>query len=312
MTASRTISRLLSCYPSGWRARYGDELEALILDMTDGRRVPWRVRADVVGGAGRERLRASGLTGDGPAPTRVRAGAVLVMWAWALFILGGAIVGKSSEHWQSAMPTGAGHSAATVAFDVVTGGAVLTGVLVLAGIGLALPSMLGWLRDGGWRQIRGPIATAAWLSAAALAATIGLVAWAHGLSAHARNGHDGAYGIAFLAWAALCAATLLAWTSAAARTARHLTLPPRTLRWQARLASAAAVGMAVIVAATLVWWVVVADAAPGALTGGPDGRHASAIVARLVVAIVFMLSATTLGAIGARRAAGAIGALASE
>ena len=146
------------------------------------------------------------------------------MWAWALFILGGAIVGKSTEHWQSAMPAGAGHSAATAAFDVLTGGAVLTGVLVLAGIGLALPSMLGWLRGGGWRHIRGPIVTAAWLSAAVVVATIGLVAWAHGLTAHARNGRDGAYRIAFLAWAALCAATLLAWTSAAARTARHLGL----------------------------------------------------------------------------------------
>jgi hypothetical protein len=312
MTGSRTIGRLLSCYPSGWRDRYGEELEALILDMTDGRRVPWRVRADVVSGALRERLRASGLAGGGSAPTRVRGGSVLVMWAWALFILGGAIVGKSTEHGQSATPAGAGNGAAAAAFDVLIGGAVLTGVLVLAGIGLALPSMLGWLRDGGGRQIRGSIVTATWLSAAVVVATVGLVAWAHALSAHARNGHDGAYAIVLLAWAVLCAVALLAWTSAAARTARHLTLTPRALRWQARLACAAAVGMAVIAAATLVWWVVVADAAPGALTGGPDGGHPSAIVAQLVVAIVFMLSATTLGAIGSRRVAGAIGALPSE
>ena len=312
MTASRTIGRLLSCYPSSWRDRYGDELEALIIDMTDGRRVPWRVRADVVGGGVRERLRAAGLTGDGPAPIRVRGGAVLVLWAWALFILGGAIVGKSTEHWRSALPAGAGHRAAAAAFGVLMGGAMLTGVVVLAGIAVALPTMLGWLRDGGWRQIRGPIVTAAWLSAAVVAATSGLVASAHGLNAHARNGHDDAYGIAFAAWAALCAATLLAWTSAAARTARHLALTPRTLRWQARLACAVAVGMAMMAAATLVWWMVVADAAPDALAGGSDGGHPSAIAAPLVVAIVFMLSATTLGAIGARRAAGAIGALPSE
>jgi hypothetical protein len=312
MTASRTIDRLLYCYPAGWRARYGEELEALIVDMTDGRRVPWRVRADVIGGGGRERLRAAGLSGDGPASTRVRAGAVLVMWAWALFILGGAVVGKSTEHWASAMPAGAGHTAATVAFDVLIAGAVMTGLLVLAGIGLALPSMLRWLRGGGWRLIRGRILTAAWLSAALVAATIGLAAWAHGLTAHARNGHDGAYGIAFLTWAALCAVTLLAWTSAAARTARHLGLTAWTLRLQARLASAAALGMAVMAAATLVWWVVVADAAPGALTGGPDTGHPSAIVPRLVVAIVIMLAATALGAIGASRAAGAMGALPSE
>ena len=195
MSGSRTIARLLWCYPAPWRARYGDELEGLILEMSDGRRVPWRVRADVVGAGGRERLRAAGVIGDGPASTRVRAGAVLVMWAWALFVLGGAVLAKSTEHWQSAMPAGAGHSTATVTFTTLIAVAVTAALLVLAGIGLALPSLLSFLRDGGWRDIRGRILAASGLTAALIVVTGGLAAWAHGLTPSARNGHDMLYGV---------------------------------------------------------------------------------------------------------------------
>jgi hypothetical protein len=312
VNASRTIARLLWCYPAPWRARYGDELEGLILDMSDGPRVPWRVRADVVGAGGRERLRAAGLIGDGPASSRVRAGAVLVMWAWALFVLAGAVLAKSTEHWQSAMPAGAGHSTATATFTTLIAVAVVAAVLVLAGIGLAVPSLLSFLRGGGWRDIRARVLTASWLTAALIAATVGLAAWAHGLTPRARNGHDSLYGAAFLAWAALCSGTLLAWTAAAARTARHLHLATWTLRLQARLAAAATAAMGVIVAATVVWWAVVATASPAALTGGPDVGHAWALVPQLVLAMAIMVAATGLGAAGALRAVRALPALPQE
>ena len=309
MNASRTIARLLWWYPAPWRARYGDELEGLILEMSDGRRVPWRVRADVVSAGGRERLRAAGLTGDGPASSRVRAGAVLVMWAWALFVLGGAVLAKSTEHWQSAMPGGADHSTAMAAFTTLIAVAVAAALVVLAGIGVALPSLLSFLRGGGWRYIRTRVLAASWLTAALIAATVGLAAWAHGLTPRARNGHDALYGAAFLAWAALCSGTLLTWTAAAARTARHLHLATRTLRLQARLAAAATAAMAVIAAATAVWWAVVANAAPAALTGGPDVGRPSAIVPQLVLAMAIMVAATGLAAAGAGRAARALPAL---
>jgi hypothetical protein len=157
---SRTIDRLLRLYPASRRARYGGELEALILDMSDGRRVPWRVRVDVVSAGGRERLRAAGHTNDGPASDRVRGGAVLVMWAWALFVLGGAVLAKSSEHWQSAMPAGTSHGAATAAFTALMTVAVATALLVLIGIGLSVPSVLSFLRGGGWGHIRRRVLTA--------------------------------------------------------------------------------------------------------------------------------------------------------
>lgn len=306
MNASRTIGWLLWCYPASWRARYGKEMEALIMDMSGGKRVPWRVRADVLGAAGRERIRSVGLSGDGPGPDRVRSGAVLVMWAWALFVLGGAVLGKSTEHWQSVMPAGSGHATAAAAFTMLIAAAVVAGLLVLVAIGLTLPSLLVFLRGGGWRQIRTRILSAIGLTAVLVAATIGLVVWAHGLTSPARNGHDTAYGIAFLAWAALCAATLLAWTAAAARTARHLDLTAWTLRLQARLAAAATGAMGVITVATAVWWAVVASASPAALTGTPAVSHQSAFVWQLVVAMAIMLCAIGLGGLGARRAARAL------
>jgi hypothetical protein len=306
---SRTIARLLRLYPAPWRARYGGELEALILDMSDGRRVPWRVRVDVVSAGGRERLRAAGHTNDGPASDRVRAGAVLVMWAWALFILGGAVLAKSTEHWQSAIPAGAGHAAATVAFTALRAGAVVTALLVLIGIGLSVPSVLSFLRRGGWGHVRRRILTAGWLTAALIAATVGLAGWAHGLTGHARDGHDPLYGVAFVFWAALCATTLLAWTAAAAGTARHLHLPARTLRLHAGLAFSATTAMGVTLAAAIVWWVAVASASPAALTGAPKLAHSSALLPQMVLATAIMLAATGLGAVGGKRAAHALPAV---
>jgi hypothetical protein len=312
MRASRTIDRLVHCYPPSWRARYGEELKELVTDMTEGRRVPWRLRVNVVAGGARERLRATGVLRDGPAPDRVRAGAVLVMWAWALFVVGGAILAKSTEHWQLSTPAGDGHAVASAAFNVLILGAICVGVVVLAGIALTIPSVPRLLREGGWSRIRQPILVAAWLSAVLVAATIGLVVWAHGLTPNSRNGHNTAYAIGFLIWAVLCASALLAWTAAASATAQQVRLATSTLRAEAWLASMAALGMIMMVAATLVWWVVVGNAAPSALTGGPDTGHASVIVPGLVVATVSMLLATALGIIGARTALNASAALPSE
>jgi hypothetical protein len=106
MSPARTAARLLRLYPASWRVRYGDELETLILDMSGGGRVPWRIRANVAA-AGRERLCAAGPGGDS-ADARVRGGASLVLWAWTLFVVAGAIVQRTSEHWDSALPGGAG------------------------------------------------------------------------------------------------------------------------------------------------------------------------------------------------------------
>jgi hypothetical protein len=305
--SSHGVKRLVRLYPRSWRVRYGDELETLILDMTGGDGPSWRVRADVARSAGRERLRAARL-GDGAPEARVRGGTLLVLWGWTLFVLGGAIVAKSSEHWQAAMP-GGGHALASAAFAGLTALAVVAGVLVLAGIAASIPSVAAFLRAGRWPQVRGRLLTALGATVVLIVATTALVAWAHGLDARARNGHDTAYGVAFAGWALLGAACLLTWTGAAADLARRLDLRAETLRAQSRLATSVAVAMGAMSCAMAIWWASVGHAAPAALTGTPGDVRASALVAQLVLAGALMLAATAMGALGARRAAHALPAL---
>jgi hypothetical protein len=294
MSIDRTTERLLQWYPARWRARYGEELAGLIVDMSDGHRLSWRLRADVAAAGARERLRVKGVSDP-------RSGGRIVLWAWAIFILAGMIVAKTSEHWKSALPPG-GHPVASVAFVALTALAAATAVLVLAGIALTLPSLLAFLRSGGWPQIRRWILTAAALTTVLAGATASLAAWAHGLTPHARNGHDALYGAAFLTWVALAATTLLAWTKAATATADQLSLSPITLLLHARLTTAIATLMTLMTGATVAWWVAVAIAVPGALTGPPATPHASPLVPALIVAAVLMTLATMLAAAGARRA----------
>ena len=294
MSVDRSAERLLQWYPASWRARYGEELGGLIVDMSDGGRLSWRLRADVAAAGAHQRLRGTRV-GD------PRGGGRIVLWAWAIFILAGMVVAKTSEHWQSALPRGS-HPVASVAFATLTVLAAATAVLVLAGIALALPSLVTFLRSGGWRQIRRWVLTAAALTTGLVAATAALVAWAHGLTPRARNGHDALYGVAFLAWAALAASTLLAWTKAATATADRLSLSPTTLQLHAHSTRVIAGAMALMTAATVTWWVAVAIASPGALTGLPATPHASPVVPALILAAVLMTMATALGAAGARRA----------
>jgi hypothetical protein len=292
----------LALYPSAWRRRYGEALDALILDMhADGREAGARVRIDLARGAIRERLR-----GAGEPSRRVRDGASLVLWAWALFSIAGAIVAKTSEHWQRALPR---EATAHVAFSTLTVLAVAAAAVVVGAVAFTLPSAWRLLREGGWARIRLRAWLAAVLTVLAAATTAGLVAWAHGLGPAARNGHDGLYAATFVAWGALTALCLLAWTSVATRLAADVRCGRAVLRLHAWLAPGLAVAMSAMTVTTLVWWMVLASHAPAALTGGSAGAHASPVVPMLVFAAALMVLATVVAAVGAGRAAGARGAL---
>lgn len=308
MSGSRTSGRLLALYPPVWRARYGEELEALIVESSGGQGVPWRVRADVALAGGRERLRAAGLSGDGAPSERVRGGVLLTLCAWALFVVAGMGVQKFSEHWQDATPA-ASRALPSTAFDALVVAALCGIVLVLAGIAATLPSVAAFLRGGGWRAIRRRVVTAALLTGVEVTATIGLVVWAHGLTGPQRNGHDVAYAIAFLCLALLAAACLVAWTVAAVATARRLPLRAATLRTETWIACAVAGAMGVMTAATAVWWGALAGAAPWFLAGSAAGAAASPLAPQLLAAAALMLLATLLGGAGAQRAVRALPAL---
>jgi hypothetical protein len=258
MSAERTGARLLRAYPPAWRRRYGGELENLIVEASEGGRVGWRTRLDVLLGGGRERFRAAGGGSPRGPGERVRASLAQVLCAWGVFVVAGLIVQRLSEHWQAATPP-AVDSLPRVAFGVLVGAAACGTVLVLAGAAAALPALLAFLRDGGWSRIRRRVAVAALLSVLALAATAALAAWATSLDSHQREGGDAAYSVAFLAWALLVCGCLTAWTAAAVGVAARLELPPTVLRLQGWLAAGVAVTMATMTAALIVWWVALAS-----------------------------------------------------
>lgn len=302
MSAARTSARLVRCYPRAWRDRYGPELEALIVESSGGERVSWATRIDVVAGGGRERLRAGGLaTGGVPPAERVRAGALVVLCAWAVFVVAGAAVQKLSEQWQDAIPA-ARRALASGAFHGLVLGALVASVLVLVGIAAALPAVVAFLRAGGWPAIRRRVAVATGLTVVTAVGTAALVVWAHALPARARNGHDLAYGIAASGCALAVVGSLLAWTAAAVAAARRLRLSPATLALEARLAAAVTLAMGAMTAATAIWWAALAHAAPWFLAGRPVGAAASPLAPTLLVAAALMLAATSVAGAGATHA----------
>jgi hypothetical protein len=290
MSAERTARRLVRLYPAAWRTRYGSELEELIVASSAGDRVTLRARLDVLANAVRERLRDAALLGDGHAPReRARAGSVVVLWMWACFVVAGAVVQKVAEHWQAGTQP-ARRATPSAAFAVLELAAAVGSAVLLAGIAMALPSLARLLRAGGWPQIRRGVVRSAALTAASAVATAGLVAWASRLTPGARNVGDVAYELAFVVWACALVACLLSWTAVAGSAARRLELPVRRLRVQALLAGGAALCMAVMTIATLLWWGTTADGAT------------SAFDARLACSAAVMVLATAIAALGARRA----------
>jgi hypothetical protein len=289
---------LLRLYPRAWRERYGEELEALLTDLSESEGVSWRMRADVARGGLRERLRACGL-GPGVAPReRARSGALLVLWAWMLFVVAGVWVQKFSEHWQGATP--ASHRGLpSAAFHVLEAAAAFGGSLVLAGIALALPRAIAYVRAGGWPRVRPAVVRALALTGIAIGATVALVLWARGLSAPQRNGSDLAYGFAFVLCAVAVVSSLAAWTSVAVSLARAIRLPDRLLRIFAGLAGAIGVSMLVMTFATAIWWAALARWAPWVLHGQPPGSNASSFALSLLAPGVLMALASALAALGA-------------
>ncbi|MGC1781768.1 MAG: hypothetical protein WA708_04555 [Acidobacteriaceae bacterium] len=61
MKVNPWIERALHCYPSWWRARYGDELRAVATDLTADGRSPFTVTLNLLEGAVRVRSRAQGM-----------------------------------------------------------------------------------------------------------------------------------------------------------------------------------------------------------------------------------------------------------
>lgn len=297
-----SLQALLRFYPRAWRARYGDELAALIMQSSGSRRPPWRVSSDIVLAGCRERLRAAGIAGDGLTPhDRAQSGVMLVLWAWVLFVLGGIGVAKVSEHWQAAVALSS-RGLPAAAFDALVIAAAIGSLLVLSGIALTCLNLRRFLSAGGWTKVRRPVIRAAILTVLLVVATILLADWAHHLTNLQRNGHDNAYTGVFVLWILLFVACLFSWATATAVTARQIGIRERLLAVETSLAVAVSVAMTVMTVATAVWWGAVAQSAPWFFAGTRPGSVGTVLPLNLVIPACLMVIATALGTGGAARA----------
>lgn len=292
MSSQRTtLGPLLRWYPAAWRERYGDELIALLEDMLDGKRPPITMRLSVAGAGVRERARSIGLVGDAASPSEQRrTSALVVLFAWTLFVLAGCAFAKLSEHAGSAASASASRSVG-LAYQGVEILALLAGVAVVVGSVLCVQPFIAYLRAGGWPVIRRSVITAGAMTAVSAAGTIGLVIWAHRLPPATRQSGAWPYGPAFLTWGATVALAIMATSRAAAITARRLDLSDRLLGAEVLLSRVVLVAMVGMTVATIVWWRVMAAGAPQFL-GSP---------ARIATVTATMLIADLIGVVGAAR-----------
>jgi hypothetical protein len=299
--AAADAGRFLRWYPPAWRDRYGEEFVVYMQDSFGSEKPPFAARLSIVVGGIRERARRSGLTGDSVPPSdRVRAGVLMVLVAWTAMVIAGSSFVKMSEHFDTALPNGAGaHHLPDLAYTFIQTVAEVAGLIVIAAAGLALPAFLRYLRSGGWPSIRAHVLRAAGCTLLTAGTTAPLSGWAHHMTAHQRNGGSTAYTALFLAWAALVVVTLVLWTVLAVAAARKVTFSRSLLAAECGMALALALAIVGILTATSLWWAVIAEGAPTFLNGDP----ASPIDFRLVATVALMALAAAAAIAGAIRIA---------
>jgi len=292
---SKSRRHLLRFYPPAWRARYGRELLTVIEAGSGRDRLSVRVSLDVVRAGLSQRLRSCGLMGDDlPAESGAKAGLLLVLCSWSVFVIAGVGLQKTAEHWQAVVPT---HEEAlpAAAFGTVVVAAALGSAAVLLGIVFTTGPLISFLRSGGWRQIRRSVIIAICLSGLTVVVVVAIASWAQQLTSAQRNGSDLLYSLVFLVLVAASVGSIIAWTDTAIRIGRELTLKRATLRLETGFAGAVTLTMCTMTVATTLWWAAVANAAPSFLGGG--------IPWKMIVLTTLMLAAATTATAGTLRSA---------
>ena len=299
----RTSERFLRWYPLRWRERYGEEMVALLDDSLARRRPGLRLWCGVASAGCRQRVRAARTFSSRATACELRrAGSLIVLGAWSAFVVGGAGFAKASEHFSSSL-TSRTRSWPQVTYDVVVaagvGGFLLVGVAALA----LVPSLVRHLRRGGARTTLRELRPAAATILLASLATVGLDRWAHRLTSLQRNGGDGFYSLAYVAWGIIGFLAVALVTICVVNVVRTMELSSRLLRVEAALARVVAVTMFVATGAALSWWVVMDQRAPAFLTGSSRGAPAGGWPLNLLAALTVMMSAFAIATLGARLSA---------
>jgi hypothetical protein len=293
--------RLLRWYPEAWRDRYGDELLAMVEDVSGGQRPHRALRWSLFVSGLREHLRASRAFGADVSPSeRLRGGAALVLVAWAIMLPAGFSFAKVAEHWSVAVPSAA-RPLPRAAMDLAQLMAVVGGVVVVAIAVSLTPGVLSALRRGGLSRLRIPGVFASALSVSWVVMSVHAVLVAHQLTEAQRNGASRSYTTLVLCWGALTVVTVAAWTWVALGLERVL---PATalLVWAEGLGAqvlTAVIGL--ITLAAVGWWASVASAAPWFLQGQATGSAASPWTWRLGLTALAMACACALALLGTVR-----------
>ena len=261
--------RLIRWYPREWRARYGGEMAALLEDSyaTAGE-VPVRVRLGLVRRGLAERARTAGFIGSGREPTQeLRAGAVLVLCGWPLFLIAGAVFGKFADNWWIGTPA-VERLPASASFNAMVVLGVLGCTVVALAALLAVPSFVRLVQAGGWSTVRRPVRRASLAFVLAAVLLGGGLAWAHHLGPHDRNGGLAVYGAAFIVIGLAAFVAILLAAAAAASVARRVDLSARVLRGLGVMALVLSVVMTLLLVGFATWWATEATYAPTVLLNG--------------------------------------------
>jgi hypothetical protein len=305
------FERLLRWYPTQWRVRYGGELTALLEDTyATVNDVPRRHKLDLARSGLAERARAAGIVGRShDAALRLRGGAVLVLCGWAFYIVAGAMFANVADRW-SIESSHVGRWVATGGFNVVALAYGVGCLVVLSAALLVLPSFVRFLRAGGWSEVRRPVSVAA-VSVITSAVLFGLlVAGAHGMSAHGRNGGDLFYSALFVIVALTCFVAVGCATAAAASVARKVELSRHMLRTLGVMAIGLVSAMGLAFVSLVTWWASEATHSPGFLAqviGNGVPFNSSVAPPTLLVSGVLMTMGLALGLAGLIRIVGSFG-----
>jgi hypothetical protein len=310
---SRSYRRLLRWYPSAWRARYGDELVALMEDSDESLRgIPVRDRLDVIRAGLAERARAIRMFGSSPSPSeRVRDGSVLVLCGWALFLIAGGGFAKFTDRWEAGTPV-ATRTLAGAGFDAAAAAGIAGCALVLMAAVLVGPSFLRLIRQGGWERVRRPMVLAVVVLTLALTLVAAMAEWAHHLGATERNGGLPVYSASFVVIGLLVVAAVGVATVAAVAVGRRTALAESTVRVLGILALALTVVMALLLGSMATWWGAEASGAPHVMLDGIGNGVpyvSSALPPTLLGAGLLMLLGLALGVAGSLRVIRSLGGL---
>ena len=300
---TRRAEALLRWYPKQWRARYGDEFAELLVSELSEQPRSWRRNADVVRSGLTTRCSYAGLGGHTLDPCdQVRSSLVSVMRAMAVFLaFGVAMWAQLTIGWQWSQPNTA---ATKVAMVAMSGAMVLFASLALLAAVPVAWCVLTRLARRQWRPLVGPTLLFVvgarllivggrhfgngwpgtgghpWAHQGLVPGGVAAFSWASTLSISSYWAHPFAlasFPMSEIAWMAVSPLAMVSLVVGMAKTVRRVELGPRALRYEARLAGAAAVVMLLFLGACCGWIV----------DGGPGPRnlfHAGAIdVAGMVV-----------------------------